>query len=256
MQRLFKMFRSNTIENTRREADAPNIIKPANPFVAIGDIHGRSDLLDKLVQEIAVEQQEKVVFLGDYIDRGPDSAGTLKRLFEMTQKRPTQIVCLMGNHEQMMLDFIDDPLGRGARWLHNGGIATLESFGIKDCQRTNTPDRVMELCDIFEKALSDPLQAWLRQLPRHWHSGNMWCVHAGMDPAKPPEAQKPETFLWGHKSFLSDARTDGICVVHGHTIVDTPVHAGSRIAVDTGAYKSGCLTAAHIGVDACAFSST
>ncbi|MEL6640122.1 MAG: metallophosphoesterase family protein [Pseudomonadota bacterium] len=227
-----------------------NVLQPDAPFYAIGDIHGRLDLLDVLMQQIDPEANQKLVFLGDYIDRGPDAAGVLKWLFDLEYRRPDQVVCLMGNHERMMLDFIDDPLGRGNIWLRHGGLATLESFGV---HRATIHDDPMHLCQALERALDPAMTAWLRQLPLSWHSGNVWCVHAAMDPIKTPTAQRSKTMLWGHPAFLRTSRQDNACVVHGHTTVGAPEIHNSRIAIDTGAYHTGRLTAAYLADNQCRF---
>ncbi|EBA13985.1 metallophosphoesterase [Roseobacter sp. CCS2] len=230
-----------------------NTLKPEQPFYAVGDIHGRLDLLDEVVFKINPDKDQPVIFLGDYVDRGPDAASTLERLFDMTTGRPDQFVCLMGNHERMMLDFIDDPLGRGGIWLRNGGVATLDSYGIKGLSAQTAPDDVVDVSHTLEQRLGPEMTAWLRDLPLSWNSGNMWCVHAAFDPAKAPTAQRKKTLLWGHADFLTTPRQDDLCVVHGHTTVDTPINRNSRIAVDTGAYRTGCLTAVYIAEDHCSF---
>lgn len=231
----------------------PNHLRPDAPFYAIGDIHGCDDLLARLLSRIDPEDDQQLVFLGDYVDRGPASAGVLKRLFDMTRSYGDRIMCLRGNHERMMCQFIDDPLGKGARWLVNGGIETLKSFGISGVDRKPDADVAMAACDALEKAMPDGMIAWLNTMPLSWRSGNVWCTHAAMDPAVAPEDQKPNTMLWGHSAFLHTVRTDDICIVHGHTIVPLPINADSRISIDTGAYRSGALTAAHISPQGCEF---
>lgn len=231
----------------------PNIIKPTEPFCAIGDIHGCHELLQKLLAQIDPDSKNKLIFMGDYIDRGPDSAGVLRKLFELSQAEPDRITCLQGNHEKMMLEFIDDPLGKGARWLVNGGLDTLQSFGISGLSERPDPDDAMAACDALEEALPAGMQAWLSTLPLTWNSGNIWCAHAAMDPAKDPGAQSPRVLLWGHPAFLDQPREDEHCIVHGHTITPQPISGNSRIAVDTGAYMTGQLTAACIATDQCNF---
>lgn len=239
-----------------RSAGKENLLQPDSPFFAIGDIHGRSDLLDDLLAQIDTDQNEQLVFVGDYVDRGPDSARTLSRLYEMAQRRPGQVTCLMGNHEKMMLDFIDDPLGGQANWLRNGGVTTLESFGISGVSMHADADEAMAASDALEAALPADLFVWLRALPLFWNNGNIWCVHAALDPAAPPDAQRSGTMLWGNRDFLKMPRNDGICVVHGHTRVSAPENQNSRIAIDTGAYDTGLLTAAYIAQDTCRFIQT
>jgi serine/threonine protein phosphatase 1 len=248
--------RRSTTTSKSQDQSIPNVLRPDAPFFAVGDIHGRLDLVADLVAKIDPDQDQNIVFLGDYVDRGPDSAGALRFLYELAQHRPNQIVCLMGNHEKMMCEFIDDPLDRGARWLRNGGLATLTSYGIANVGETPTADQAIEACDALEAALPAGVAAWLRSLPLSWNSGNIWCVHAAMDPELAPDGQRSNTLLWGNRAFLDAPRQDGICVIHGHTIVDRPSNMNSRIAIDTCAYKTGRLTAAYIAHGHCEFINT
>lgn len=253
LRRLITKFADGRAKQVRQSPVVVNALKPSAPFFAIGDIHGHLDLLNSLLAKIDPDENQMLVFLGDYVDRGPQAAGTLARLFDLAQHRPDDVVCLMGNHERMMLDFIDDPLGRGAGWLRNGGLGTLADFGIHNISQNATPDEIIAACDALEAAMPAGMRAWLQQLPLSWNSGNMWCVHAAMDPALPPGAQKTKSMLWGHRDFLNTPRQDGACIVHGHTIVKEPANQNSRIAIDTGAYETGRLTAASIAEDHCVF---
>ncbi|MEJ6401961.1 metallophosphoesterase family protein [Yoonia sp. 2307UL14-13] len=253
MRQIFKAFRRRNDVASSQAQGRPNDLRPDAPFYAIGDIHGCDDLLARLLSRIDPEHDQQLIFLGDYVDRGPESAAVLARLFEMSQRFGNRIVCLRGNHERMMCQFIEDPLGKGARWLVNGGTETLKSFGITGIGRRPDADAAMEACDALEHAMPEGMIAWLETLPLSWQSGNVWCAHAAMDPAMPPDDQKSNTILWGHPTFLDTARPDDICVVHGHTIVPSPKNADSRISIDTGAYRTGVLTAAHISTEKCAF---
>ena len=231
--------------------------KPAAPFYAIGDIHGCLKEMDQLVAKIESEDAKApIVFLGDYIDRGTQSAQVLARLRELQSKDADRVICIMGNHERMMLEFIDDPLGRGARWLVNGGIQTLQSFGIKPGKSKPDAEEAMELADQLEDALPEGMQDWLRNLPMQWSSGDVHCVHAAMDPSAAPDNQKERHLLWGHREFMKVPREDGACVVYGHVIVPKPDARDGRFAIDTGAYKSGKLTAVRIETDAWRFLQT
>lgn len=223
------------------------VLAPDQRFYAIGDIHGCLKLMDNLVAKIRAEDaQAPIVFVGDYVDRGPQSAQVLARLFEMQQAAPEQIICLMGNHERMLLEFIDDPLGKGARWLVNGGVETLGSYGITGVKPRPDEDDALTIADRLEEAMPAGLQDWLRALPQQWSSGNVHVVHAAMDPAKAPGDQKERTLLWGHRDFMREPREDGACVIFGHVIVPKPDVRDGRIAIDTGAYKTGQLTAVRV----------
>ncbi len=223
---------------------------PALPLYAIGDIHGRADLLDAVLELIAADRaahgiaDARLIFLGDYVDRGPDSAGVLQRLRKMQDAAPRDVVCLMGNHERMMLDALDDPTGRGERWLGDFGGPTLRSYGIDG----GVED--MRAAERLRAALPTGLEDWLRALPLWHRSGDVVCVHAGMDPALPPEAQTEATMLWMRPGRFARSRRDGLWIVHGHTVVPVPSVARRTICVDTGASASGRLTAAAILPDA------
>jgi serine/threonine protein phosphatase 1 len=256
LRRFLNMFSGKAATKPSGGLAVTNILHPAAPFYAVGDLHGRVDLLEILLAKLDLSEGQKVVFLGDYIDRGDHSAQTLDCVFQLSQDIPDQVICLKGNHEKMMCDFIDDPLDRCAIWLRNGGLATLASYGITGASANLSPNQALDISTALEAALPAGLLDWVRKLPLSWNSGNIWCVHAAMDPSSLPQVQHTKTLLWGHRAFLETPREDGICVVHGHTIVDAPVNMNSRIAIDTGAYRSGRLTAAEIAYGTCDFITT
>jgi serine/threonine protein phosphatase 1 len=211
---------------------------PSTPraFAAIGDIHGRADLLEKLLAQL---DPGLVVCVGDYVDRGDQSAEVLRLL----RARP-DIICLKGNHEEMLLDFLARPETHGRRWLRNGGLQTLASFGVAGLTETSRDDHLLAARDRLAGAMGEDLVAWIADLPSSWLSGTVGVVHAGADPARPFESQPADILHWGHADFMTTLRRDGIWIVHGHTIVDTPRMENGRIAIDTGAYATGRLTAA------------
>lgn len=214
--------------------------RPETPFAAIGDVHGRFDLLTRLTGMIRDRFGESltIVTVGDYIDRGEASAQVLRHLYRSGH------VCLKGNHEDMMLDFLADPENAGPRWLHNGGLQTLASFGVTGVTEVSRPEALLSARDALAQAMGQPLINWVRNLPLTWQSGNLAVVHAAADPALPIAAQDPKTLLWGHRDFGRKARRDDIWVVHGHVVVHEPVMKTSHIAIDTGAYATDRLTAA------------
>ena len=237
---------------------------PKDPVCIIGDIHGRSDLLDTLVRHLCHEPdpaRTRVILVGDLIDRGPDSAGVLARVRDWcAAPAPFAAVgCLMGNHERMMLDFLEDPVSHGPRWLSNGGDATLESFGLSPYRRLpgSAPgSTLVALRDDLLGALPDGLHSWLLALPLIWQEDHIVVTHAGADPGRPMEAQTSTSLLWGHHSFMTRSRSDGLWVAHGHMITRTPSARNGRIAVDTGAWRTGCLTAAVLNAQGVCFIST
>lgn len=233
---------------------------PDRPLYLIGDIHGRADLLQRLFDLIDTDQstrgleQPLAIFLGDYVDRGTDSRRVLQTLHSMSCRLAEdpaaegEMLCLMGNHERMLLDFLDNPVEAGPRWLRNGGVQTLESFGLDGVAETAGPEVLEAARDALAEALGTEdaagLETWLRDLPLIAQSGNVAMVHAGCDPARSIDDQRPGTLLWGHPEFLIRPRSDGLWVAHGHTVVSRPAVAEGRIAIDTGAWFSDRLTAA------------
>jgi len=182
----------------------------------------------------------KLVFVGDYIDRGPSSAGVLRRLHELSTEFPNNVTCLLGNHEQMMLDFIDAPAAHHARWFRNGAEATVASFAV-----SAPSEDLAASADAVGRGLRQALgglDSWLRSLPTQTSSGNLTVVHAGIDPRRDLSDQTVRVLLWGHPEFLTHARSDGTWIAHGHTIMAQPVFADGRISVDTGAYQTGLLS--------------
>jgi len=221
---------------------------PEHPFVAIGDLHGRSDLLLEIDKSIEVHFGDwPIVFLGDYIDRGEESRSVLELLMSVTPKGSPSVTCLMGNHERMLLDFIDNPSQYARRWIQNGGLQTLASFGVSLRQESlNDADATRATRDRLVDAMGAEMVNWLRERPLSWRNGNVWAVHAGAKPSEPMESQKSQHLLWGHPEFSKAPRHDEQWVVHGHTIVEAPYAQNGRIAVDTGAYATGVLTAAIV----------
>jgi serine/threonine protein phosphatase 1 len=223
--------------------DSP--IAPTAPVFIIGDLHGCQPLLTELLDKMAAKDATAPrVFVGDYVDRGEDSAAVLRALFAM--KDDPSVICLAGNHEDMMLGFLDHPETKGQRWLRYGGLQTLASFGIGGVTNSSEGEALVTTCAALKDAMGHDLIDWLRTLPATWQSGNLVVVHAGADPMTPLMLQSDKTFKWGHRDFATVLRTDGIWVAHGHTIVDTANADGGKVALDTGAYATGQLTAAYV----------
>lgn len=214
---------------------------PLRPVAILGDIHGCDRLLARLLPRL----EGQVICVGDYIDRGEESAAVLDRLIA----RP-EVLCLRGNHEDMLLAFLDDPEGKGPRWLRYGGLQTLASFGVGGDLSTG---RLGHIRDALARAMGDERIDWMRALPLWWQSGNLAVTHAGADPRRDLAQQEARDLLWGTPEFGRRPRTDGLWIAHGHVIVDAPTAEGGRIAVDTGAYATGRLTAAIIAPDVLRF---
>ncbi len=215
---------------------------------AIGDVHGRDDLLGQLHEHIAKfhgyqypGRSGLILHVGDYIDRGPDSAQVIDRLMKGVEG--FDVICLLGNHEAMLLECLK-PFNGWAwdLWLPNGGTQTLASLGVSfepGCFDSN----------VLRQALGPDRIAWLDELPLHHLAAPYLFVHAGIAPGVPLEEQDPEDLLWIRSRFLDDDTDHGFVVVHGHTPGNDPVVKRNRICVDTGAVFSGRLTAAVLDGD-------
>lgn len=223
--------------------------RPETTFSVIGDVHGRIDLLEQLVPKLP--DNRTIICVGDLIDRGEHSAEVLHYV-----KAHHRIESLMGNHEAMLISFLKDPETKGRRWMRNGGLQTLASFGVSGVTETSGSATLVRARDALFDAMGEDLVRWVSALDCIAWSGNIAVVHAGANPSKPLHEHDPETLIWGHPDFAGTPRTDGFWIVHGHTIVDSPVMKDGRIPVDTGAYATGRLTAAVFSKDGVEFVST
>lgn len=211
---------------------------------AFGDIHGRSDLLKEMFAVIDADIAQNPVnrpievFLGDYIDRGPDSAHTLDLLIERGLHRET--VFLKGNHEAFLLEVLRDPT-KLEDWRQFGGLQTLMSYGV---QPTLNPDSV-EQADLI-RALAEVMPGdhlrFLEGLKLTFVCGDFFFVHAGVRPGIPLKEQQESDLLWIRNEFLDSDENFGKFIVHGHTPVQKPDIRPNRINIDTGAYATGNLT--------------
>ena len=259
--KLTSLLRSGTADPPLPPGD-PGTLAPEHTLIVVGDLHGCLDLLKQTLERIDAhieaegpegDPAPRLVLVGDYVDRGPDSAGVLRHVHELQKAMPEQVICLMGNHEWMMLDFLADPAGKGPRWLNNGGVQTLASFGIGGVTPQSPLEDLSDAADALEAAMPEGLLDWLRRLPLSHSSGNVICVHAAMDPYLPLRDQLPEVLLWGQRDFLKRPRNDDLWVVHGHTIFKQPQFVQSRISIDTGAFHTGRLSVAYIRPGRCEF---
>ena len=220
---------------------------PDEPFTVIGDVHGSDGLLERLFTQLESETAAaKIICVGDYVDRGENSAEVINFLIAKQKEDPDRLICLMGNHERMMLDFLDEPTRAGPRWMRYGGLQTVASFHLHPPSAGATDDDWFMLRDQLESILGVERETWLRALPLSWQSGNVAVVHAAADPGVAVQDQSPRSLLWGHPDFETTQRGDNTWIVHGHTIVPKPYMDQGRIAIDTGAYATGRLTAALI----------
>src|SRR6188768_53545 len=228
-----------------RSADtvAPTL-PPGQRVYAIGDIHGRRDLFEALVDAIdaddaaATAAETTIVLLGDLVDRGADSAGVVALARAWQRRRRVRILC--GNHEEMFLRSFDE-LEMFRHFLRHGGRETVLSYGI-DRQAFQQAD--LEEAQALMRGHVPPADiAFLKSFEDMIAIGDYLFVHAGIDPRAPIEAQRRQDLRWIREPFLSHPDSHGPVIVHGHTISDAPEDCGNRIGIDTGAFMSGRLTA-------------
>lgn len=210
---------------------------------AIGDIHGCARMLDRMSEAIEADIAERPadriveIFLGDYVDRGPDSAGVLTRLAADVPGR--ERVRLMGNHEDVMIDALSDG-NLMDRWLALGGDATLRSYGIEPQDHAHDPQA---LTPIAQSVIPQEHIAFLNNLALRHRIGDLLFVHAGIRPEVPVEQQDRHDLLWIREDFYDADGALPVYVVHGHTPVDAPEIFDTRANLDTGAVYGGALSA-------------
>lgn len=212
---------------------------------AIGDVHGRLDLLAKMHDSIRIHLEEqpvadwRVIHLGDYVDRGPDSRGVLDFLVASRQ-RDERVLALAGNHDVAFLDFLDEPDPDGL-FAHYGGRQTALSYGVS----MNFADPVAFAAqhEAFSKAVPASHHRFVQGLPFSLSIGDFFFCHAGIRPGVALDSQDPVDLIWIREKFLSYGELHPKLVVHGHTPSSEPEVLSNRINVDTGAFMSGVLTA-------------
>ena len=233
----------------RRTEDAA-ISNDKSRLYAIGDIHGRLDLLDRAVaaieRDVALYGGDALtVTLGDYVDRGPSSHGVIERLAD--NPFPTPYVALRGNHEAMLEEFLDDP-AVGRHWRAQGGAETLQSYGVA-VRGLMVGKANVEASERLRAAMPAKHTAFLRSLRLSFSHGSFFLCHAGVRPGVPLEAQSERDLMWIRKEFLTSREDFGKIVVHGHTPVPAPEVLPNRINIDTQAYASGRLTCVALEAD-------
>ncbi|MEL6708210.1 MAG: metallophosphoesterase family protein [Pseudomonadota bacterium] len=240
---MFEALRSLLSPGTKPDAPRASVPEGTRYYV-VGDIHGRLDLYSALIDAIeaddakAAKADTHIVLLGDLVDRGPESAGVIERTREWQKKRKLRV--LAGNHEQMFMDAFEkmDVL---RHFLRHGGRETILSYGLDEDEFTE-----MTLEELFEALPQTVPKADLEYIAAFEESvtaGDYMFVHAGIDPKVPLDQQKRIDLLWIRDRFLNyDGPLEKV-VVHGHTIFDDVMDCGNRIGIDTGAFRSGVLTA-------------
>jgi serine/threonine protein phosphatase 1 len=213
---------------------------------AVGDVHGRLDLLDELLERIASDDRSRgkaktaIVFLGDLIDRGPESAGVVERL---RTYRPDHVktIFIMGNHEEILLRIVKGETSLIADWLRFGGAECLRSYGVDPEEVRQLPRPAAHR--LIVERIPEEHVAFLSSFVDSASFGSYLFVHAGIRPGVPLASQSPQDLRWIRQAFLHDETDHGRIVVHGHTICEEVELLPNRIGIDTGAYRTGVLTA-------------
>ncbi|MCS4243132.1 serine/threonine protein phosphatase 1 [Rhizobium sp. BIGb0125] len=216
--------------------------------IAVGDIHGRADLLEGLLKHIQAHHADaQVVFLGDIIDRGPDSKDCLNMVESELARNPASRM-ILGNHEDLMLRFVDGGSASSKSWCWNGGLNTVASYGYKGYDFVGEDNFVLlrdELAEILRTEQASHI-AMIRNAVAFFELPDFVLVHAGIDPTIPMDQQDPYKLRWDSKALIAHRDPLRKTIVHGHTVTDSrlpEVHV-NRINLDCGAYKSGVLCAA------------
>jgi len=230
----------------------PPQIPPGERVYAIGDIHGRSDLLDALIALIDSDDRARgaartrLILLGDLVDRGPDARGVIARARSLVETRGAAII--MGNHEDVLIKAWEGDGSAGRLFRRIGGLQTLASYGVT-VEQFAAPEND-DLDAIVPRAIPAEDIAFLRSFRDNVTIGDYHFVHAGIRPGVPLAQQVADDTRWVRDRFLDDRRDHGAMIVHGHTIRPDVDEQVNRIGIDTGAYESGKLTA--IGLEGAA----
>ena len=229
----------------RKSAKTP----PGRRIYAVGDIHGRADLLAAIMGRIRADgahrrsAEQTIVFLGDYVDRGGASFNVVADLIAGAPEG-FEAVYLKGNHEDFLLQFLDAPSILD-QWVLNGGARTLESYGVDMSRRADSFGFSGDAAAVrrqFLDRLPDDHRRFFRRLQTRHEAGDYLFVHAGVRPGVPLAEQKESDLLWIRNDFLESDADFGKIVVHGHSIGTEPEIRPNRIGIDTGAYYTDRLT--------------
>lgn len=232
---LFDAFR-------KKKAFAAADLPAGERLYAIGDVHGRLDLLDVLLERIRLDSAQReggaatrLVLLGDLIDRGPQSAQVVRRVRDGCDWAAT--TALMGNHEHAMIEALDGDRDMLRLWLAQGGVEALASWGVDQALLDDGSEP--EIIVAASAAIPAAERAWIANRPLSLTRGGYLFVHAGIRPGVPIDRQSRRDMLWIRDSFLLSDRDHGVVVVHGHTVSQDVEHRFNRIGIDTGAYATG-----------------
>jgi serine/threonine protein phosphatase 1 len=219
---------------------------------AVGDVHGRLDALEPLLRDIGQDvltnppaERPMLIFLGDYVDRGSESRQVVDLILRMQADEAFETVALKGNHEEALLQFLDEPTF-GATWMEHGGGPTLVSYGVQPPATRTDGEAWARVRDQFDKAVPADHRGFFGNLRLMETVGDYAFVHAGVRPGVPLEQQAERDLLWIRHEFLQDRGPFGKVIVHGHTPAEEPQLLKHRLGVDTGAYATGLLTAVRL----------
>jgi serine/threonine protein phosphatase 1 len=226
----------------------PPVERPHLPdgrrIYAVGDIHGCADLLSRILDRIDRDLETRPtpdavqVFLGDYVDRGPDSRQVIDLL--IARQRQNNVVLLKGNHEDYIIRFLDDP-SLLSRWKGIGGLNTVASYGVTAAGHGDLRSQ-HEIATALRESMPKSHHNFLQRLALSFTCGDFFFAHAGVRPGIPLQEQSQHDLLWIRDDFLLHEEDFGKVVVHGHTPSTEPVIRPNRINIDTGAYATGRLT--------------
>ena len=244
-QRLFSRKEQPEAPPARPQGQVP----AGTRVYAIGDVHGRLDLLKALEQQVVADAagspvgRRVLIYLGDYIDRGYESRAVVNHLLEPPPPGFERI-CLKGNHEEFLLTFLKDSKS-GPVWLVNGGRETILSYGVTPPVGVGFSEAVLEeIQGALQEAVPANHLEFMRSLPLSHREGDYLFVHAGVRPGVAAEAQTENDLLWIRDDFLRSKEQFGFVVVHGHTPTSEPEVRANRLGIDTGAFATGRLTCA------------
>lgn len=239
---LSKLFRPRVKTSPAAQASVPHGIR----IYAVGDIHGKLDLLDRLLADIVVDDASRpaaethLVFLGDLIDRGPQSAEVIDRLLALSTSRPNTHF-LLGNHEEVFLKVLRGDTKALPFFTRIGGRETILSYGVSEQQYQEAD--YSELLELVQARVPAEHISFLERFEDLLIWGDYAFVHAGIRPGEPLAKQRQSDLRWIREEFLSYSQPLEKIIVHGHTITDDVEELPNRIGIDTGAYLSGKLTA-------------
>lgn len=240
---------------TRFAPKSRNAAKPTagdRLVYAVGDVHGRLDLLEPLIRQIAADvldvgpaRRPVLVFVGDYVDRGLESKGVIDRILALRAEAAFEVRTLKGNHEEAMISFLNDAAA-GPEWCEYGGAQTLASYGVAQPKLRGDAAEWERTREEFGRLIPASHLAFLSSLELILTIGDYAFVHAGLRPGLSIEDQDAHDLMWIRDVFLNERRPFEKVVVHGHTPEEEPYIGPSRIGIDTGAYATGVLTAVRL----------